>query len=297
MCSDSTITTGPAVRGVQHIVVRGTSKSTRRLQCVSETCLLEMPPTFRCRPEQIGDKGRREDSVAKGTSRMASMVAGTVSAAPLMTITWGSSAVATKVGLASYGAGVTGYFCMAYVNARMPASIAVVLIAGMPPVALVAAWLWTGATSPLLSILGAWFPSLGHARQIGLFDALPSPDMGSHDVHSTGSGSAASPNARFPPPNVAPFPPWLPMSSDGLRVEIYAWWLRGITSRGTTSLQHERTYALRRHTGGAPAAPGRRRGYDHRSFAERSGCLCTRAARRHCVRLLAWPRLLRHPRR
>jgi drug/metabolite transporter (DMT)-like permease len=52
------------------------------------------------------------------------------------------------------GAGVIGYVCMAYVNARMPASIAAVLMAGMPPVALVTAWLWIGVTPPLLSILG-----------------------------------------------------------------------------------------------------------------------------------------------
>ena len=52
------------------------------------------------------------------------------------------------------GAGIVGYVCMAYVNARMPASIAAVLMAGMPPVALVTAWLWIGVTPPLLSVLG-----------------------------------------------------------------------------------------------------------------------------------------------
>ena len=43
---------------------------------------------------------------------------------------------------------------MAYVNSRMPASITAVLMAGMPPVALVTAWLWIGVTPPLFSILG-----------------------------------------------------------------------------------------------------------------------------------------------
>lgn len=55
---------------------------------------------------------------------------------------------------AALGAGVIGYFCMAYVNARMPASITAVLMAGMPPVALISAWLWIGVAPPLLSILG-----------------------------------------------------------------------------------------------------------------------------------------------
>lgn len=55
---------------------------------------------------------------------------------------------------AALGAGVVGYFCMAFVNARLPASITAVLMAGMPPVALVAAWLWIGVAPPLLSILG-----------------------------------------------------------------------------------------------------------------------------------------------
>jgi drug/metabolite transporter (DMT)-like permease len=55
---------------------------------------------------------------------------------------------------AAIGAGIIGYVCMAYVNARLPASITAVLTAGMPPVALVTAWVWIGVTPPLLSVLG-----------------------------------------------------------------------------------------------------------------------------------------------
>ena len=43
---------------------------------------------------------------------------------------------------------------MSVVNARLPASIAVVLMAGMPPVALITAWLVLGVTPPPLSIVG-----------------------------------------------------------------------------------------------------------------------------------------------
>ncbi|MCA9879822.1 MAG: DMT family transporter [Thermomicrobiales bacterium] len=63
----------------------------------------------------------------------------------------GDTAAVVYAGL---GAGVLGYFCMAYVNARLPASITAVLMAGMPPVALVTAWLWIGVTPPLLAIAG-----------------------------------------------------------------------------------------------------------------------------------------------
>jgi drug/metabolite transporter (DMT)-like permease len=62
---------------------------------------------------------------------------------------------------AALGAGVVGYFCMAYVNSRMPASIAAVLMAGMPPVALVTAWFWLGVTPPLLSVLGGLVSLVG----------------------------------------------------------------------------------------------------------------------------------------
>lgn len=73
---------------------------------------------------------------------------------------------------AALGAGVIGYFCMAYVNARMPASIAAVLMAGMPPVALVAAWLWIGVAPPLLSILGG-VVSLGGVLLVTLKGRAP----------------------------------------------------------------------------------------------------------------------------
>ena len=52
------------------------------------------------------------------------------------------------------GAGVVGYGCMTVVNARLPASIAAVLMAGLPPVALVAAWLVLGVAPPPLSVAG-----------------------------------------------------------------------------------------------------------------------------------------------
>jgi drug/metabolite transporter (DMT)-like permease len=76
---------------------------------------------------------------------------------------------------AALGAGVIGYVCMAYVNARMPASIAAVLMAGMPPVALVTAWLWIGVTPPLLSVLGG-LVSLGGVLLVTLKGQAPVTD-------------------------------------------------------------------------------------------------------------------------
>lgn len=52
------------------------------------------------------------------------------------------------------GAGVIGYVCMAVVNANWPASIAAILMAALPPVALVTAWLLLGVVPPFLSIVG-----------------------------------------------------------------------------------------------------------------------------------------------
>lgn len=52
------------------------------------------------------------------------------------------------------GAGVVGYVCMAMVNAQWPASIAAILMAALPPVALVTAWLLLGVIPPVLSITG-----------------------------------------------------------------------------------------------------------------------------------------------
>jgi drug/metabolite transporter (DMT)-like permease len=66
-----------------------------------------------------------------------------------------ASAVATgSVVYVALGAGVIGYSCMTIVNSRMPASVAAVLMAGMPPVALVVAWVWLGDVPPVLSVLG-----------------------------------------------------------------------------------------------------------------------------------------------
>lgn len=59
------------------------------------------------------------------------------------------------------GAGVVGYICMAIVNARMPAAVAAVLMAGMPPVTLVVAWAWLGVAPPPLSIVGGMISLAG----------------------------------------------------------------------------------------------------------------------------------------
>lgn len=67
------------------------------------------------------------------------------------------AASAVETGAVAYvalGAGVVGYACMAIVNSRMPASVAAVLMAGLPPVALVVAWIWLGTVPPVLSVLG-----------------------------------------------------------------------------------------------------------------------------------------------
>ena len=65
-----------------------------------------------------------------------------------------SPSATAAVAYAALGAGVLGYFCMSVVNARLPASAAVVLMAGMPPVALLTAWLVLDITPPSLSIVG-----------------------------------------------------------------------------------------------------------------------------------------------
>jgi drug/metabolite transporter (DMT)-like permease len=68
-----------------------------------------------------------------------------------------ASATVEETGAVVYvalGAGVVGYACMAIVNSRMPASVAAVLMAGLPPVALIVAWVWLGTVPPALSVLG-----------------------------------------------------------------------------------------------------------------------------------------------
>lgn len=52
------------------------------------------------------------------------------------------------------GAGVVGYVCMSIVNSRLPASVAAVLMAGLPPVALVVAWTWLGDVPAMVSVFG-----------------------------------------------------------------------------------------------------------------------------------------------
>lgn len=68
-----------------------------------------------------------------------------------------ASASAVETGSVIYvalGAGVVGYACMAIVNSRMPASIAAILMAAMPGVALLVAWVWLGTVPPAMSVLG-----------------------------------------------------------------------------------------------------------------------------------------------
>lgn len=55
---------------------------------------------------------------------------------------------------AALGAGVIGYLCMSVTNARMPASASAVLMALLPPVALLFSWWWLGTIPPVISIAG-----------------------------------------------------------------------------------------------------------------------------------------------
>ncbi len=57
------------------------------------------------------------------------------------------------------GAGVTGYVCMSIVNSRMPATIAAVLMAGMPVVAMLASWAY-------LDLVPTWLSAVGGALSI-----------------------------------------------------------------------------------------------------------------------------------
>lgn len=75
-----------------------------------------------------------------------------------------ASATSEETGAVVYvalGAGVVGYACMAIVNSRLPASVAAVLMAGLPPVALVTAWLWIGDVPAMVSILGGMLSLVG----------------------------------------------------------------------------------------------------------------------------------------
>jgi drug/metabolite transporter (DMT)-like permease len=75
-----------------------------------------------------------------------------------------AGATATETGSVIYvalGAGVVGYACMAIVNSRLPASVAAVLMAGLPPVALVTAWIWLGDVPATVSILGGALSLVG----------------------------------------------------------------------------------------------------------------------------------------
>jgi drug/metabolite transporter (DMT)-like permease len=75
-----------------------------------------------------------------------------------------AGATVTETGSVVYvalGAGVVGYACMAIVNSRLPASVAAVLMAGLPPVALVVAWIWLGDVPALVSVLGGALSLVG----------------------------------------------------------------------------------------------------------------------------------------
>lgn len=74
------------------------------------------------------------------------------------------------------GAGVVGYACMAIVNSRLPASVAAVLMAGLPPVALVAAWIWIGDVPAMVSILGGAMSLAGMLLVTLRGAAVPVPD-------------------------------------------------------------------------------------------------------------------------
>jgi drug/metabolite transporter (DMT)-like permease len=92
-----------------------------------------------------------------------------------------SFASAEETGAVVYvalGAGVVGYACMAIVNSRMPASVAAVLMAGLPPVALVVAWIWLGDVPAMVSVLGGALSLVGMLLVTlrGVGAATPQPD-------------------------------------------------------------------------------------------------------------------------
>ena len=74
------------------------------------------------------------------------------------------------------GAGVVGYACMAIVNSRLAASVAAVLMAGLPPVALVTAWIWIGDVPAMVSILGGAMSLAGMLLVTLRGAAVPVPD-------------------------------------------------------------------------------------------------------------------------
>ena len=76
------------------------------------------------------------------------------------------------------GAGVIGYVCMAVVNTSWPASIAAILMAALPPVALITAWLLLGVIPPLLSIVGGLISLTGVllVTRFGKAPAIVTPD-------------------------------------------------------------------------------------------------------------------------
>lgn len=58
------------------------------------------------------------------------------------------------VAYVAIGAGAIGYACLSYLNSRLPASVAAVLLSLMPPVALLTAWVWLGTPPRPAALLG-----------------------------------------------------------------------------------------------------------------------------------------------
>lgn len=76
------------------------------------------------------------------------------------------------------GAGVIGYVCMSIVNSRMPATVAAVLMAGMPVVTLIASWVYLDLRPTPVSVLGGAL-SIAGVLLVTLRGAHPtvSPDV------------------------------------------------------------------------------------------------------------------------
>jgi drug/metabolite transporter (DMT)-like permease len=83
-----------------------------------------------------------------------------------------------SIAFIALGAGVVGYVCMAVVNAQWPASIAAILMAALPPVALMTAWLILSEVPPLLSIVGGLISLTGVllVTRFGKAPAVVTPD-------------------------------------------------------------------------------------------------------------------------
>ncbi len=74
------------------------------------------------------------------------------------------------------GAGAVGYACLSYLNSRLPASIAAVLLSLMPPVALLTAWVWMGTPPKPVSLIGGAI-SLAGVLLVTLRGQAPRPSV------------------------------------------------------------------------------------------------------------------------